>query len=256
MRIILLLLVAVSMWSGSCETSPPNDPTGTLEIIFKARYGSQPLVLFEKIATGQTDPTDILFKKLDFFIADIKGSTRQGPTDFADVGYISMANSISQAAAEEGTTFTINNVPVGDYTQLDFGVGLSDATNGTTPSDYESSSPLGLNGNYWASWNSYILCKMEGDITQSNGTISGFLYHSGVDGMYQPKSFTQNFEIAAEKTTQLVFYLDAKDIFFKAGTEIDMVGEAQTHSGPAGSSEYNLAKKAIENLANAITLQS
>lgn len=257
MRTITLLLLALTMWSSSCETSPIEENlTGTLEITFKARYGAAPLTLFEETATGQSNPTGILFKKLDFFISDIKGVHDGTTSNFADVGYISMASSITQTAAEAGTTFTMNDLPVGNYTSLDLGIGLSDEVNSTTPGDYDTGSPLGLNGNHWASWNSYILCKLEGDITQSNGTKSGFLYHSGVSGMYQTRSFNKNFDIKVGATTKVTIYVDTKDIFFKTGSEIDMTTDKQTHSGAAGSPEYNLAKKVIENLANAMSIQS
>lgn len=258
MRTIILLLLSITMWSSSCETPPKKEDkiTGNLAITFKARFGADPLILFQQTATGQSNPTNILFKKLDFFISDIKGVNAGTKTDFADVGYISMVNSITQQAAEEGTTFTINDLPVGSYTALDLGIGLSDAINNTTPGDYNSDSPLGLNGNHWASWNSYILCKLEGDITQSNGTTSGFLYHSGVNGMHQLLSFAKNYDIEANQTTEITVYVDAKDIFFKTGREIDMVTDKQTHSGAVGSADYNLAKKVIENLAAAMTIQS
>lgn len=258
MRTILLLLLAVTMWSSSCETTPNDDNTitGNLSITFKARYGSDPLVMFQSTTTGETNPTNILFKKFEFFISDIKGVNAGKSTDFSDVGYISMTNNITPEAAAKGTTFTINELPIGSYTSLDLGIGLSDAINATTPGEYNSDSPLGLNGNHWASWNSYILCKLEGDITQSNSNVSGFLYHSGVDGMQQLLSFVKDFDIEAEQTTEIVIYIDAKDIFFKTGSEVDMVTDKQTHSGPAGSADYNLAKRVIENLANAMSIQS
>ena len=212
--------------------------------------------MFQQTNTGQTDPPTILFKKLDFFISDIKGGNAGTTTDFKDVGYISMANSITQTASEAGTTFTIDDLSTGSYTSLDMGIGLPDAINSTTPGDYETSSPLGLNGNHWDGWNSYILCKLEGDIWQSNGALSGFIYHAGVNGMHQLLSFAKNFDIETGKTTKITIYVDAKDFFFKTGREIDMITNTETHSGAAGSDKYNLAKKVIENLANSMTIES
>lgn len=257
MRLTFLLLIALSMWSSSCETTPPvSESTGSLEITFKTRYGSQPFVLYKKTATGQTNPTDILVKKLEFFLSDITGTDSKGINKFSEVDYVSMASSISNAAAENGTTLTLNELPIGSYSTLNFAVGLSDATNATTPGEYDSSSPLALNANYWASWNSYILCKMEGDVTKSDGTIGGFLYHSGVNGMQQARSLNHNFDITAGQTTKVVVHINVDDIFFQTGDEIDMINNNQTHSGAVGSTEYNLAKKAIKNLANALVIQS
>lgn len=251
---MLFLLLSIIVGFGAC-TPENNNPKGKLEIIFKAKYNNQPLVLFQNIPTGKLNPDTIYFKKLEFFISDIKGVSGGIAKDFTEVGYISMAGSLNTTAAESGTMFTINDVPAGTYSQLNLGVGLSDAVNSTSPGDYTSSSPLGSNGNYWVSWNSYILSKMEGDILQSNNSKTGFLYHAGVNGMHQLREFAKNFTIADGQTTQLVFHINAEDFFFKTGSEIDLIATNQTHSGEVGSAEYNLAKQSIQNLANALELQ-
>jgi hypothetical protein len=255
MRKIFFFLLITSVWSVSC-TDTLKEPTGTLEIIFKARYNSHPLILFQSDSSGQNDPLTLMFKKLDFFISDIKGNTGSGTlTDFTDVGYISMSSSLDSASSEQGTSYIINDIPVGSFDRLDLGVGLSDAVNSTVPGSYSSSSPLGLNSNYWESWNSYILCKLEGDINQSNSTTTGFLYHAGVNGMHQQRSFNHSFDISESETTSITIYLQAEELFFRAGSEIDMINDNQTHSGTIGSTEYNLAKTAIENLANSLYVQ-
>jgi len=255
MRKIFFLLLPLAVFFSACEEEPDLGTTGTLGITFKVRYNSDPLILFQNNATGLTDPTSILFKRLDFFFSKMKGLSSGGTsTDFSDVAYVSMAQSLDQESSLAGTSFTIENIPIGSYTEFSFGVGLPDSVNNTSPGDYESSSPLGLNGNYWASWNSYILCKLEGDITQANSTTSSFLLHAGVNGMYQPLSFTTNYTIRPSKTTQLVFYINAEDLMFKTGSEIDIINDNVTHSGQVGSTEYLLAKKTLANLANALSL--
>jgi len=256
MRNICFILLITTIWGSSC-IEPPEESKGNLDIIFKARYETNPLILFQNTSTGQSDPTSIIFKKLDFFISDIKGVMNNGNTTaFSDVGYISMANSLNQTSSEEGTKFSIKDLPIGNYNQLKLGIGLSDNVNSTSPGSYPSSSPLGLNSNYWASWNSYILCKLEGDIIQANSNTSSFLYHAGVNGMHQQEIYNYDFNISDGKTTQIVIYINADELFFKTGAEIDLINENQTHSGTTGSTEYNLAKKAIENLANSLYIQS
>lgn len=254
MRSIFLLLIAITVGNSACKPTEPTTETGTLEIVFKSKYNNNTMPLYTSTATGTT-PSNILLKKLEFFLSDIKGTNSKGSTvDFSDVEYISMNSSLDAASAEIGTTITISNVELGNYTQLDFGVGLSDAVNNTTPDAYETSSPLALNGNYWASWNSYILCKIEGDAID-NGNTSGFVYHSGVNGMHQLRSKTKSFDIQSGQTTQLVFHIDVEKIFFEQGATIDIVNENSTHSGAVGSTEYNLAQRIINNLANALSLQ-
>ncbi len=252
MRKIFIFFLAIAMWSSSCvEPEPPLVETyGTLEIVFKTLYAGNPMPLFQSNPTGLADPTSITFKKLDFFISDIKGIGSSGDsTVFTDVGYIAM-NSL-----QSETTFTIENVPLGTYSQLNFGVGLPDEVNSMNPSNFSTTSPLGINANYWANWNSYILCKIEGDVMPLSGVSSAFLYHAGVNGMYQPRSFAQNYSISDGQTTQITIYLHAEDIIFRAGNEINVLVDDETHSGTLGSAGYNLAKQAIENLGASLSLQ-
>ena len=73
--------------------------------------------------------------------------------------------------------------------------------------------------------------------------------------MHQQQVFNHDFNISDGKTTQLVIYINANDFFFKTANEIDLINDNQTHSGTIDSSEYNLAKKAIGNLANSLSVQ-
>jgi hypothetical protein len=249
-KLFFLLFVGCSFFQCKPES---NANTGKLELIFKATYNDNPLVLYEKDSTNSNNPLSITFKKLDFFVSDIKIEAVSNDWKYIkDAGYITMANNLTPTAALQGFRFVIDEVPIGDYQGLELGIGLSDQVNGTLPGDYASSSPLGLNANYWASWESYILCKIEGDIEQSNGSTSGFLYHAGVNGMHQIKNFMPSFSISSNTSTSIVFEIKAEQLFFKNGTEIDLINDNQTHSGQTGSDAYNLAEKAIQNLSNSI----
>lgn len=258
MRTVSFLLALTAIIFSACKTNPTTDnnpTTGTLELVFKAKYNNSPLMLFQNTSTGLSDPSELYFKRLDFFVSNIQGTNSDGSqADFKDVGYISMATSLDQTSSEAGTTFTIDKLPIGSYTNLNIGFGLSDAVNNTTPGSHEQTSPLSLLANYWASWNSYIFCKIEGNVTHGGGT-SSFLYHAGVNGMHQLRSYSKNFDIAAGQTTQIVFHINAEDFFFKTNHTIDLVNENSTHSGTAGSAEYNLAQRALTNLADAVVVQ-
>jgi hypothetical protein len=254
MRIFLFLsaLLATLVFIACNKTNDTEEKTGTLELVFKGRYDGAPLATFTAINTNQSNPTTLTFKKLEFFISQIQGKKDGNLVELADVDYVSLTNLSTTAAAEEGFKITIDDVPVGTYNQLQYGIGLPDAVNNKEPGDFESSSPLGVNGNYWASWDSYIFCRIEGDVVNAAGNTSGFLYHAGVNGMYQTRAFDKEFTVNENTNTTLTFHLHGQDLLFKAGQEIDVLDEASTHSGPAGSPEYALAKRAITNLADAI----
>lgn len=256
MRLFFFLSAFITLAFIACDKSNDDnkntEKTGTLELVFKGRYNGTPMPTYTNISTGQTSPTTLSFKKLEFFISEIKGKKDGQMVDIAEIDYVSLNNLSDATKAEEGFTVTLTNVPVGVYDQLNYGVGVPDEINATTPGDYDSNSPLGINANYWATWQSYILCKIEGDATMSDGNATGFLYHAGVNGMYQERSFNKDFTITENTTSTVVFHIHGEDLFFKAGQEIDIAANNSTHSGAAGSADYLLAEKAITNLANAL----
>lgn len=256
MKPFILLLAALTIGLSACEDMNER-PTGTLEVVFKARFKSTPLVMFQEINTGESAAQALTFKKLEFFVSNVKAIKGFSSTAFSDVEYVDFASTSTLSKAQEGIKLTFKDLSIASYDQLAFGVGLKDEINSTTPGDYESSSPLASVGNYWASWNSYVLCRIEGDAKATPAdNSSGFLYHSGVNGMYQPLTFNRSFEIEENQTTQLVIYLDAEDLFFKSDNTIDVLTENQTHSGAVGSDAYKLAKRAIENLAASLEIES
>ncbi len=248
------LFVILVIITGFFSCKPDQPEYGSIELTFKARYISSPLVIGTSQTTGVSDPVSINFTRFEFFISNIKASLNNQNQDLSDVAYINLSNTSTTALAEAGDSYIIENIPVGTYQNLKFTAGLSDAVNSTSPGDYTSSSPLGDIGNYWASWNSYILSKFEGSYTLSNSSNTGFLYHSGVNGMSQEVNFTNTFDIKSQQTTSIIIEISAEDIFFKTGNEIDIITHKQTHSGQAGSVEYNLAKQSLENLATAMSI--
>jgi len=256
MRLTIFILLATTILFFSACKETNEDPKGTLEIVFKAQYNDSPLVLYQDYNTNETDPTKIQLSILQFFLADVMSQKDQTDVNLLDVEQINFLNTIDLANAEAGVAVTINDLAVGNYSGLYFGVGLSDDVNtNTSPSDYSTDSPLGVNGNYWATWNSYIYSRLEGTITKADSSQSQFLYHSGGNGMQQNLSFNKDFSIAADQTTTLTVHINVEDIFFKTGDEIDLINNNASHSGGVGTPEYNLALKSVENLAGAMVMQ-
>lgn len=251
MRILSIFLLLAAISFTACEKETDENKTQTLEIAFKAEYNEQPLQMYQDQTITETGLTAIQFKRLEFFLSNIKLKSASTTHELTDVAYVDLTNKTTLEGATEGIVMTYEDVPVGNYTSIEMGFGLPDAVNETTPGDYSSDSPLAVNGNYWASWSSYILSKIEGGATKSDSTSVAFLYHSGVNGMLNTKEFTHSIEVSADGVTRLTFIIKAEDLFFKAGSEIDILTNNSTHSGAAGSDEYNLAKLSLDNLANA-----
>ena len=249
MRIVLLAAIALALGFTACQDTD-NKTTGTVELVFMPQYEGAPMAFFQDINT--TNNGKLYFQKLEFFISELRAQKGDQDVNLSEVEYVSMNDLITPEMASKGVSITLNDIPVGTYEKLMFGVGVTDANNSKEPADFSSESPLGRTGNYWASWNSYIFCKIEGQYTPQGGTNNSFLYHGGVNGMYQPLSFDKSFTVQEGANTKNMIHLQGEDLFIKAGSEIDLINDNSTHSGAPDSDAYNLAKKSITNLANAL----
>ncbi len=252
MKLSFLMLLTAVLLFNSCKPEKP--ATGNLKIIFKAEYNNNPLVMYDTNATNLTDPTQISISKLEFFLSEIQATATQ-VTTLKEVDYISLNGTTTKALAEEGTSILLTAIPIGSYHDLGFKVGVTKAIDNTVPSDYPSTSPLGINGNYWSSWNSYISSRIEGNITKADQTTSSFLYHAGVEGMFQQCQFNTSFEISADQTATVVITIQAEDFFFDSNNPIDVINDNSTHSGAVGSAGFLLAQKSIKNLGKAMIIK-
>lgn len=248
-----LALAAFAMSSG-CKKDP--DGTGNLTLRFKGKVGTEPMVLYQTKGI-MPDGDTLTMQLLNFFLCDIRLVAESGDTVLVDtVEFVDFAkNHLNATTAVDGESFVIKNIPTGNYTKILLGIGVSPSLNAQDPGNFPSTSPLGDVGNYWTAWNSYIFSRVEGNVKSSAGTTP-FLYHTGVDGTYQERGFTQAIEIQKDATDELVFELDAKKIFFTdAGATIDIENNQVTHSGAVGTNDYRLALDVIRNLSDALKVQ-
>lgn len=229
---------------------------GSIELKIIPKFDGQPYYAFKMFPSSSSTINGILFKKLEFFISNIQGINLQQETiPFETVDYVNFTNLLDSNASLEGISILINDIDLGEYQSLNLGVGIPDNLNETQPGDYNTDSPLAMTANYWANWNSYILCKIEGDIKNNADSTIGFLYHAGVNGMLQTLSFPTNFEIQDGQVTTIELILDVDKIFFETLNDIDMINDKTTHSGAVGSNAYNLALQIMENLSNSLRLK-
>lgn len=262
MRASFLSILGSLLISANAFTAckKPDGGTGNLKITIKGMYDTETLILYQQNYTHPENDDELTVQVLNFFMSNVKivaGDT--GEIVLRDVEYINLENNHTEVGtANQGESFTIKNICVGEYTGIIFGVGLDSATNSTTPSDYKSSSPLANNGNYWAAWDSYIFSRLEGKYKASNhSTTIPFLYHTGVGDAYQQRRLSKRFSIEKNTETELVLILDMKKVFYPDNTDnqIDISRNNVSHSGRVGTVEYEVALKSIRNIANALSIQ-
>lgn len=254
-NISLLFFLSLTFFACKTEVEEPN--TGELQLVFKPVFKANPMPLFQAQTTNDSLVEDFKLEKLEFFLSNImvKGSKSK---IVENVAYLDFANILDATSAKEGVSFRITNVPVGNYTELEIGVGLPDSINSRAPADYSSMSPLSVDTRYWTGWKSYILTKIEGSVTNLNDAASiPFMYHAGVNGMYQTANLNKAFTIAPGEVLTLEIDIDAHKLLFNANDRITPSSTAQkmTHSGEVGTPEYELAERSISNLAASFSIK-
>lgn len=177
--LLTCLLIAAVVLANGCKRDADSQPTaGSVAFELKNVVGTQPLALD---GTAYTTPGGETFtlSTFEYYISNIKFTKSDGTTYAAPSEY-----HLINTAKPGSTSFTVNNVPAGDYTGVSFVVGV-DST--TTKGD-----PLALVGDlnpanamYW-SWNTgHIFLKLEGTLTSASPN-KPFTCHIG--GYRQPLS--------------------------------------------------------------------
>lgn len=176
----LLLIVAapLALFSSCKKDSDSPDTTGTGSVNFTVQnvvpaanivgvQPPQPLVLNSSVAVTPTGET-FTVKTFEYYLSNIKFTKSDGSTYIAPDTYFL----VDQATAKS-LSFTVPNVPAGDYTGVSFIVGVDAQKTGLTDPITFTGKFDALNpayNMYWT-WNSgHIFMKMEGTLTSTNPT--------------------------------------------------------------------------------------
>ena len=220
----LLLLFLPIMFLGSCKE---NEPTGTLNLVFKAKVYGQPMLFEDDYAyPGQASTFDV--SELRFLLSDIKLRKTSGEwirvTEVTEVNFYPANAAVATAA--EGTTVVLADIPVGTYDAIDLGFGLTPELDATTPGDWPAGNPLGANGvYYWESWGSYIYQMFSGNF----GTGNAFRIHCGAASAFHRKVVSFPLTVTENMSSNMPFTLHIERIFDDNGEVIDLNVAADTH---------------------------
>lgn len=179
------MAAAIMLLSASCkkESTPEFQAgdKGSLDIEFDNVVGSTNLQLTTGSYTNANGDafTVTLFK---YYISNIVLKNQDGTTYTVpkDSSYFL----IDEAASSQ--LITLNNIPAGNYTGVDFVIGV-DSLKCTAPLDQRTGAldPSAAAADMYWSWNSgYIFVKMEGVSTVATSSDKKFRYHIGGFGGY------------------------------------------------------------------------
>lgn len=215
MNKLLVILFSFSLFT--CNKENPSIPTVNVKLRVVGTFNGLPLQMYNQ-NYEYTDGVKIKFQLFNFYLSDLYLTTGDGiETErvlLSEVVLINFSDIQSLSAAERGVELVFKNIPIGDYTGLQGGVGVAPRLNATGPASYPPPHPL--DDNYWSWAAGYVFSKIEGnaDIDNSGKFATKLTFHSGGDAYYKPVKWTKAISISKE-SSDIVLIIDVKDIIWR-----------------------------------------
>lgn len=208
-------LLSACIFSLSACQDTEEFKTGSLEIAFKGTFGNEPLYMFDRSYNFRGD-AEIKWQIFQFFLSDLELLTSQPGMDqimLSPIETVNFGDIQNESQALEGYILTFNDLEVGSYSGLQFGLGVSPELNATQPSDYSPAEPLAQVSSYWEAASSYIYTKIEGNADLDGDGMFGeeeekITYHLGASELFAKRALPVNVEIRENTTTQIVVNVD------------------------------------------------
>lgn len=230
-RLFFLLLACLAFASPGCD-DPPDEETATFVLDVKALVDDNPFVMgqtYQNVAGYKYNITTLRFYVSRLTLQKADGSE----VEVKDVEYLRFET--NHAATSAQGEQVKGAVPAGDYASLRFAIGVDSVLNHSDPAQYPSTHPLSIySGSHW-DWNpGYIFIKMEGNIdtvANGSGTLDeGFLYHTGLDTLYQEVRFDEDFTVTPDETFEYKLKLDVNRLFYNSSDTLDAATDNFTHT--------------------------
>lgn len=172
----LLVLPCVTILSSACDDNETSssEPTGTVVVSLVHRVGSADLELAGDLDYTNASGNSFNVTKVDYVLSEVSllgesTARREGEVAIEGVHYVS-------ADDPSTTTFTFENVPVGEYEGIHFRFGIvgSDNVAGAFPD-------LDVDGMAWPPMlgGGYHYMRIEGNFVNASDDTLGFATHTG-----------------------------------------------------------------------------
>ena len=236
-----IFLLVLSIITFSCKeddsgAEPCVVPDYSINLKVDLQLNGSDVAFFEDYSVdGQT----ISFSTFKMYLSDIKLIKANGEVVLGDeIGIIDF-NDKNPNGQKNTISF---EAPAGDYSAIEFGVGVKGALNDQDPATYELSHPLSLNsGMYWAWSTQYKFIMAEG-----NAESKAWLIHPGTNPMYQEGiTLSKNFTIdESDEVVELVLNFNK---VLNGDKSVDLVNNGISHT----TDHYDVAENFIINVSKA-----
>ena len=188
---------------------------GTISLNFSNVIGTSDLELDTDFTAASGD--EITFTRFQYIISNVTLIGEDGSTYLIPDSYYIFGQASDTSALKED--IEIADIPAGSYTGIQFSIGVDPTTNANTDT-YEKGDLQGGLGLDWGWATGYKFINWEGSYfnTSTNEDVD-FRFHIGTDDNYRTfeQDFPQVITINGEMTTDIMFEVQANDIFEAVG---------------------------------------
>lgn len=241
-KLFLLPLFILSLFIISCDKDDDHDhhdddhhhhgESGKVELKVDFVWGmNQAEFALNQELTHPRTGEKLTFETMKFYLSNIKLKSEDGTWFVHPESY-----AIIDASSESGSTMLIENVPVGEYTDIEYTIGV-DAERNTSGAQTGALAPS--NGMFWSWSTGYIMIKAEG-IAEDHGM---FTYHlGGFEGennivTAREAVFGENLQVVEGETSKVFFTANPARLWHTIDgvEEVGMVHMINSNSKQLGS---------------------
>lgn len=221
------LIITMSATLFSCKEKDKDEPkkaestTVDIKFVFSGKYAGSKLEFNKDYITSAVDT--IRFERIkyllsNFVLVDNNNKVVEMNNQYA---YLNLG--------ENRDTFTLRNVPKGNYKTIRMNVGLDSAVNFGDPSQYELNHALSpsLNNLHWGWAGGYIFNVVEGYF--NNKGSKAFSFHIAILKNRRTNNFAQNFNVTKNGT--MTFEINADKYFTNVINYSLIIDGSMSHSG-------------------------
>ncbi len=229
LRILFIInLLALSLFSCTDEeVNPDTSNSATITLSFNNVVDGNPLAYNQKYKNVNGD--EFTVSALKYYVSNISLANSDGSSFKVDNSYY-LIDEISE-------TVIISDVPTGNYTSVNFSIGVDAVANSSTAQTGD------LDPNNEMAWNwdtGYKFFLLEGEYNSKNNLEGTMTFHVGKDSNYKTLALAKNFSLTKDEKLTINIDAEVQNVFTNP-TTINLESFNKAHGDNASTLANNYA---------------
>lgn len=227
---------------GCCEYTDPLTPYGGITANFNLKYRGSVYSLNDTIVDGDKE---LILEMFMFYISNIYLKNNSD-----SVIHLSKIKLVEFQSQKNQCFINIDSVPLGEYKEIGFGLGIDTILNNMDPSVFPYGHTL-YGAKHWPGLK-FVFNQIQGraDTTSADSFNLHLAYHTGTNSLYTPIHYLEYISVV-EGSNDLIFDINIEDIFYNTDS-IDYTIVKQIHM--QSPSEVIEAAKFTNNFSKSIII--